>query len=86
MEADGKTYKKDIHNPDPNLRSRELKGYTLITGLVYKDDKWVDGRIYYFKNGNSYNVDIEVKDNVLYMRVYMGVPMFGKTVKWDLVE
>ena len=86
LEADGKTYKKDIHNPDPNLRSRELKGYTLITGLVYKDDKWVDGRIYYFKNGNSYNVDIEVKDNVLYMRVYMGVPMFGKTVKWDLVE
>ena len=86
FEADGKTYKKDIHNPDPNLRSRELKDYVLITGLLYKDGKWTDGKIYNYQDGNSYSVTIEIEGDVMSMRVYKGVPMFGKTLKWDLVK
>ena len=86
MEADGKTYKKDVNNPDSSLRSRPLKDYTLISGLIYKDGKWVNGKIYYFVNGNSYDVDLEIKDATLYMRAFMGIRMFGKTVKWDLVK
>ncbi len=82
LEADGKTYKKDIHNPDPALRSRPLKDYTLISGLVYKDGKWVNGKIYNFNDGNSYDVNLELKDGLLYMRVFKGVPLFGKTLKW----
>lgn len=86
LEADGKTYKKDIHNPDTTLRSRELKDYILITGLTYKDGKWTGGKIYNFQDGNSYDVAIELQGNVMSMRVYKGVWMFGKTLKWDLVE
>jgi uncharacterized protein (DUF2147 family) len=86
LEADGKTYKKDIHNPDSTLRNRELKEYTLISGLVYKDGKWTDGKLYYYENGNSYDVYLYLKDGALYMRVYMGTPMFGKTVRWNLVQ
>ena len=86
LEADGKTYRKDIHNPDPALRSRELKDYTLISGLTYKDGKWENGKIYDFENGNSYDVYLYLKDGALYMRVYMGSPMFGKTLRWNLVE
>ncbi len=85
LEADGKTYKKDIHNPDPALRSRPLKDYTLISGLVYKEGKWVNGKIYNFNDGNSYDVNLELKDGLLYMRVFKGVPMFGKTLKWHPV-
>lgn len=85
LEADGKTYKKDIHNPDPALRSRPLKDYTLISGLVYKDGKWVNGKIYNFNDGNSYDVNLELKDGLLYMRVFKGVPVFGKTLKWHMV-
>ncbi|MDR3712708.1 MAG: DUF2147 domain-containing protein [Puia sp.] len=86
FEADGKTYKKDIHNPDPALRSRELKDYTLISGLVYRDGKWTDGKIYNYQDGNSYDVTIEIEGKVMSMRVYKGVPLFGRTLKWDLVE
>jgi uncharacterized protein (DUF2147 family) len=86
LEADGKTYKKDIHNPDPALRSRLLKDYILINGLIYKDGKWVNGQIYNFNDGNSYDVNIELKDGLLYMRVFKGVPMFGKTLKWHIVQ
>jgi len=83
LEADSVTYKKDIHNPDPALRSRELKNYTLISGLVYKDGKWTNGKIYNFNDGNSYDVNIELKNGLMYMRVYKGVPVFGKTLKWS---
>src|SRR5688572_24510235 len=30
MEADGNTFKKDIHNPDPKLRGRSLKGIIFL--------------------------------------------------------
>jgi uncharacterized protein (DUF2147 family) len=86
FEADGKTYKRDIHNPDPALRDRELKDYVLITGLTYQDGKWTGGKIYNFQDGNSYDVLIEIQGPVMNMRVYKGVTMFGKTLKWDLLE
>ncbi len=87
LEADGVTYKKDIHNPDPALRSRELKNYTLITGLVYKDGKWTNGKIYNFNDGNSYDVNIELKsDGLMHMRVFKGVPILGRTLKWSPVS
>jgi uncharacterized protein (DUF2147 family) len=82
LEADGETYKRDIHNPDPALRSRFLKDYILISGLIYKEGKWVNGKIYNFRDGNSYDVTLELKDSLLYMRVFKGIPMFGKTLKW----
>jgi len=86
FEADGKTYKKDIHNPDTALRSRSLEGYTLVSGLTFKDGKWVNGKIYDFDSGNYYDVNLEIKDGVLYMRAYKGKPIFGKTIKWNLVQ
>lgn len=82
MEADGKTYQRDIHNPDPALRSRLLKDYILITGLTYDDGKWINGKIYNFKDGKSYDVKLEIKNNLLYMRVFEGISLFGKTLKW----
>ncbi len=86
LEADGVTYKKDVHNPDTTLRSRSLKDFTLISGLTYKDGKWVDGKLYYYQDGHSYDVNLEVRDSALYMRVYKGITILGKTVKWNLVQ
>jgi len=82
FEADGKTYKKDIYNPDPALRSRSLKEHVLITGLIYQDGKWVNGKIYNFKDGDSYDVNMELKKGLVYMRVFKGITMLGKTLKW----
>jgi len=82
VEADGKTYKKDVHNPDPALRSRSLKEHILITGLVYKNGKWENGKIYSFEDGNSYSVNLELENGTLYMRVFKGITMFGKTLTW----
>ena len=51
-----------------------------------KDGKWVNGKIYDFDSGNYYDVNLEIKDGVLYMRAYKGKPIFGKTIKWNLVQ
>ena len=86
LEADGKTYKKDVNNPNPALRNRRLVNYVFIKNLVFKDGKWTDGMLYDYDNGNYYNVTITIKGNVLYMRVYKGMYVLGKTVNWDLIN
>jgi uncharacterized protein (DUF2147 family) len=86
FEADGKTYKKDVNNPDPALRSRDLHDYVLITGLTYQDGKWTGGKIYNYQDGNSYDVKIEITGKVMNMRVYKGMPILGRTLYWDMTE
>jgi uncharacterized protein (DUF2147 family) len=86
LEADGKTYRQDVHNPNPALRSRRLNDYLFIKNLVFKNGKWTDGELYYFKDGGTYDVTITIDGNVLSMRVYEGISLFGKTVKWNLIE
>jgi|GEM_PF-6153601 hypothetical protein len=40
-----------------------------------------DGKMQILNSG-----DLAVRDGALYMRVYKGIPMFGKKVKWNLAE
>lgn len=85
FEADGKTPKKDIKNPDKKLRSRSIQGITHITGLKYnsEDNEFVDGELYSAQNGMTLSFKAELKSlNSLETRVYKGLPMMGKTVKW----
>lgn len=87
FEEDGKTSKKDDKNPNEKLRVRPWQGLTHITGLKYNDKEFVDGKLYSVQNGNTYNIKGELKgDNVLETRVYLGVPIMGKTVKWSRVK
>ncbi len=86
LEADGKTFIKDVNNPDPALRSRILKDYILVSVLVYKDGKWTNGKIYNYQDGHSYDVTVTIEGKVMNMRVYKGVPIIGKTLKWDVID
>ncbi|MFH0296463.1 DUF2147 domain-containing protein [Bradyrhizobium sp. 31Argb] len=80
VEADGKTFKLDAHNPDPSLRSRSLKGIVLIKGLTWKDGKYTGGTLYDGRSGQSYNCDAEVAEGELRLRGYVGVSLLGRTV------
>ncbi len=86
LEADGKTYMKDVNNPDPSLRNRRLVNYVLIWGLVFKDGKWTNGKIYNYDDGKTYDATITISGNELSLRAYKGVPMFGKTIKWKKID
>lgn len=82
----GKTGKprKDIHNPDPKLRNRPLKGIQVIGGLKYEgQDSWEHGWLYDPKDGETYQCNITLKNSdTLEIRVFKGHPLFGKTVIW----
>ena len=56
FEADGKTSKKDVKNPNEKLRSRSVQGLTHITDLIYKDGEYVDGKLYSVQDGNTYSI------------------------------
>lgn len=87
FEADDKTPKKDVKNPDDKLKSRSIQGITHITGLIYKDNEYLDGKLYSPQDGNTYSFKGQLKStNSLETRGYRGTPMFGKTYKWKRVQ
>lgn len=87
FEADGKTSKKDIKNPDAKLRGRPVQGLTHITALVYKDDEYANGKLYSVQDGNTYGLKGKLNSiNELETRGYKGVPMLGKTFKWKRIQ
>jgi uncharacterized protein (DUF2147 family) len=87
FEADGKTPKKDFKNPNEKLRGRSVQGLTHITGLIYKDGEYVDGKLYSVQDGNTYSIKGKLKGpNDLETRGYKGIPLVGKSFKWKRVQ
>ncbi|WP_426327036.1 DUF2147 domain-containing protein [Pedobacter sp. R-06] len=87
FEADGKTAKKDVKNPNEKLRARSVQGLTHITDLAYKDGEYVDGTLYSIQDGNTYSIKGKLKGaNDLETRGYKGIPLVGKSFKWKRVK
>lgn len=86
LETDGETYKKDINNPDPKLHNRSLKEIVYITKLKLEDGVYVDGELYDFEGGKTYDCKVTVSDNKLFLRVYMGFVVLGKTIEFNKVK
>lgn len=80
----------DKNNPDPALRSRELKGITFLWGFDYvpKKNRWKDGKVYDPNNGKTYSAKIELEKGgtILKMRGYVGVSLFGRTARFERVS
>jgi uncharacterized protein (DUF2147 family) len=86
LEADGRTFKKDVNNPDVKLKDRSLQGIIFITGLKYDDGEYVDGTIYAFGGGSSYDCKATVEGNKLSLRAYKGISILGKTIEFDRMK
>jgi len=82
MEADGRTFKKDVHNPDPKLRGRSLEGITFLTDLKWdaRDRRWEDGKFYDGSSGRTYSGRASIRDGALELRGYSGTPLLGRTI------
>jgi uncharacterized protein (DUF2147 family) len=81
VETDGKTFKRDTHNPDPKLRNRSLQGITILQNLKWdaKDRRWEGGTLYDGTSGRSISAHLRLVNGKLEMRGYMGSPMLGRT-------
>lgn len=78
----------DLKNPDSALRTRPLLGLTVLTGLRRAaDGTWKDGQIYNPDDGKKYRALISIQnDESIRARVYVFLPIFGKTFIWTRVE
>lgn len=85
-EEDG-TPAKDGNNPDPKLRSRELIGLNMLSGLAKNGAEYKGGSIYDPGNGKTYNCSMKVEGDVLKVRGSLDKRgLLGRTMDWFRVK
>jgi uncharacterized protein (DUF2147 family) len=73
----------DRRNPDPALRNRPLCGLRIGNGFVEVDPQHArGGRLYDPKSGRTYSGRMTAEGNLLHLRGYLGLPIFGRTETW----
>lgn len=73
---------KDVNNSDASLRSRALKGLTILSGFSGGPKEWTGGSIYNAEDGKTYSGSLTLDgDNTLKVRGCIVVPLC-KTQSW----
>lgn len=81
------TPKTDENNPDPKKHNNPIIGLNMLKGFVSNgNNEWGDGEIYDPKNGKTYSCNMELTGEVLEVRGYIGISLFGRTEKWTRVK
>jgi uncharacterized protein (DUF2147 family) len=85
-EPDG-TPAKDENNPDAKLRSRQLLGLNMLSGLKKDGGEYTGGNIYDPGNGKTYNCSMKVEGDVLKVRGSLDKRgLLGTTMDWFRVK
>ncbi len=72
---------KDKNNPKPELRTRNILGMDIITGLQYSGGKWIKGIIYAPKRGIYADSEVELLSNGQ-LKIIVSKSGFTKTQIW----
>lgn len=73
----------DIHNPDPAHRSQRLCGLRIGYGFHLTSPNHADGgQLYDPKSGKTYHGAMTANGDRLYLRGYVGIPLFGRSETW----
>ena len=85
-EADGTTPKKDVNNSNERLRKRDLKNLVIFNNFDYDHGVFDGGTFYDYKSGRRYKSILKLNGaNVLKVRDYTALSLFGKTTTWTRV-
>lgn len=77
----------DKNNPNEKFKTRSILGLEILTGFVFDDGTWEDGKIYDPKSGKIYSCKLSLDGaNKLNVRGYVGVAMLGRTDVWSRVK
>ena len=77
----------DRNNPDSALRSRQLMGLNMLSGLKAANGEYSGGKIYDPGNGKTYNCSMKVEGKVLKVRGSLDKKgLLGRTMDWFRVE
>ena len=85
-EADG-TPKKDVNNSNEKLRRRDLNNLIILNNFNYDGGEYNGGTFYDHRTGKRYKSIIRLHgSNVLKVRDYTVVSLFGKTTTFTRVQ
>lgn len=74
--------KTDLHNPDESQQQRPFIGLEMLSDYEFRKGMW-RGKLYLPSNGSTWTSSALVKKGVLQIRGYVGIPMLGKTQKFQ---
>lgn len=79
---------KDVNNPDPKMKDRDLVGLTILKDFNYENKNiWSSGTIYDPKDGKTYSCKMTLKkSDKLEVRGYVGVSLFGRSETWTKIN
>lgn len=82
------TETRDVKNPDLALRARDLIGLEILKDFEFDGEKiWEDGTIYDPREGKTYSCKITLTNqNVLSVRGYVGISLFGRSETWTRIN
>lgn len=75
----------DEKNPDESLQSRKLLGMDMIFDFEFEGDQWEEGKIYDARSGKTYSCKMWYEDStqdILNVKGFVGISLFGKTSVW----
>ena len=73
----------DVRNPNPRLRARLLCGLRIGEGFIERDSRHADGgHLYDPKSGHIYRGSMSSDGDLLELRGYVGLKLFGRTETW----
>ncbi len=79
----GRHADSDAHNPNASLRDRPLCGLRIGEGFIERDPHYADGgHIYDPKSGRTYRGSMKADGDLLELRGYVGLRLFGRTETW----
>lgn len=85
-QSDGKSPKLDKENPEPSLRRRPLLNLVFLSGFVFEDGTWKDGKIYDPESGKTYKAKMKLNGQVLDLRGFIGFSALGRTSSWTRIS
>ncbi len=75
--------KRDLNNPDEELRDRPIVGLTVLKDFEFDGEQtWTKGTIYDPENGKTYKCKITMQGDEMHVRGYIGISLIGRTTVW----
>lgn len=76
----------DVRNSDAKLRTRPLKGLTMLSGFTGGPPRWTGGKVYNPEDGRTYSGRIELVDANTLKLTGCALAVFCRSQSWTRVR
>lgn len=77
---------KDSKNPNESLKNRDVLGIELLTNFTWDNGTYTNGKIYDPESGKTYDCKMTLSGNILKVRGYIGISLFGRTEIFERIK